>query len=40
MIALLLLPLNMSEKIPLLLSILFLITVYQLMIVQTLPATS
>jgi len=40
MVLLLLLPINMLDKIPLILSLLLIITVYQLMIVQTLPATN
>jgi len=40
MILLLLLPINMLDKIPLILSLLLIITVYQLMIVQTLPSTN
>jgi hypothetical protein len=39
MLCLLLLPINMIDKLPLILSLLLIITVYQLMIVQTLPST-
>lgn len=40
MITVLLLPINMLDKIPIILSLLLIVTVYQLMVVQTLPATS
>lgn len=40
MLCVLLLPINMSDKIPLILSLLLIVTVYQLMIVQTLPSTN
>lgn len=39
MIIILILPINMIEKIPLILSLLLIITVYQLIIMQTVPAT-